>query len=278
MAVETAGIVLAGRVALVTGASRGIGRALATGLTRAGARVAVAARSLKSLDDVVAEVEALGGEALPVAAEITDQTAVEQMVATVERDLGPIDVLVCNAGVCEAIGPLWEVDTALWWRDVEVNLRGPYLCARAVLPAMVSRRRGTIINVSGYNAGRPDPYIAGYSAAKAALVHLTGSLAAETAEYGITVVAVAPGTLDTDMNRYLKESEAGRRWLPKFQALGDDDWVPPELPTRLVVRLATGVPPALSGRFFHVLDDVDELVARQDVIERDDLYTLRLRK
>jgi len=212
-----------------------------------------------------------------VVAEVTDQAAVERMVAHVERNFGPVDVLVNNAGSCEAIGPVWEVDPALWWRDVEVNLRGTFLCARALLPLMISRQRGTIINVSGYNAGRPDPYLAGYSAAKAAVVHLTGSLAAETASDGIAVFAIAPGTLATDLTLHLKESPAGKRWLPKFQAIGDDDWVSPELPARLVVRLASGDADALSGRFIHVLDDLDQLLVRQEEIRRDDLYTLRLR-
>ena len=262
----------------MTGASRGIGRILAVALARAGAAVAVGARSEPGLESVVEEIEAVGGTALPVAAEITDRTAVEKMAEEVERALGPIDVLVCNAGVCEAVGPTWEVDPGVWWRDVEVNLLGPFLCVRAVLPQMIPRRRGTIINVSGYNAGRPDPYIAGYSAAKAALVHFTGSLAAETAPHGVSAFAVAPGTLDTDMNRHLRESAAGRRWLPKFQEIGPDEWVLPELPARLVVTLASGTADALSGRFFHVLDDLDELVARQEEIRRDDLYTIRLRK
>ena len=223
------------------------------------------------------ELAALGATALPVVVEVTDQAAVERMVAQVERELGAVDVLVNNAGSCEAIGPVWEVDPAAWWRDVEVSLRGTFLCARALLPLMISRQRGTIINVSGYNAGRPDPYLAGYSAAKAAVVHLTGSLAAETASHGIAVFAIAPGTLHTDLTEHLKESPAGKRWLPKFQAIGDDDWVSPELPARLVVRLASGGADALSGRFIHVLDDLDQLLVRQEEIRRDDLYTLRLR-
>jgi NAD(P)-dependent dehydrogenase (short-subunit alcohol dehydrogenase family) len=247
------------------------------GLARAGAAVAVTARAHEHLDGVVEELAALGATALPVVAEVTDQAAVERMVAQVERELGAVDVLVNNAGSCEAIGPVWEVDPALWWRDVEVSLRGTFLCARALLPLMISRQRGTIINVSGYNAGRPDPYLAGYSAAKAAVVHLTGSLAAETASHGIVVFAIAPGTLATDLTLHLKESPAGKEWLPKFQTIGDDDWVSPELPARLVVRLASGDADALSGRFIHVLDDLDQLIVREEEIRRDDLYTLRLR-
>lgn len=272
------GRTLADRVALVTGASRGVGRAIALGLAAAGARVAITARSQEALDDVISELEAAGATALPLVADVTDLAAVERMAAETERELGPVDVLVNNAGVCEAIGPTWEVDPTLWWHDVEVNLRGPFLCSRAVLPQMLSRRSGTIVNVSSYNAGRPDPYLAGYSAAKAALVHFTGSLAAETETSGISVFAIAPGTIDTDLTRHLKHSPAGKRWLPKFQAIGHEDWVSLQLPARLVVRLASGEADALSGRFLHALDDLDDLIEREDEVRRRDLYTLRLRR
>jgi NAD(P)-dependent dehydrogenase (short-subunit alcohol dehydrogenase family) len=268
----------ANRIALVTGASRGIGAAIATGLARAGAAVAVSARSYAGLEAVVGEIEALGSRALPVVGDVTDQRSVERMIETAEGELGPIDVLVSNAGVCEAVGPLWEVDPSAWWRDVEVGLRGAFLCARAVLPAMVSRRRGTIVNVASYNVVRPEPYLSGYAAGKAALVHLTGSLAAETEPHGIAVFAIAPGTVATALTRSLAESEAAERWLPRFREMREEDWLSPELAARLVVLLASGRADALSGRFLHALDDVEELIARQDEVVRDDLYALRLRK
>jgi NAD(P)-dependent dehydrogenase (short-subunit alcohol dehydrogenase family) len=269
---------LAGRIALVTGASRGIGAAIATGLARAGADVAISARSRAGLDAVAGEIEGLGSRAVAVVGDVTDQRSVEQLVEAAERELGPIDVLVNNAGVCEAVGPLWEVDPSAWWRDLEVGVRGAFLCARAVLPGMISRHRGTIVNVASYNVVRPEPYLSGYAAGKAALVHLTGSLAAETGSDGLGVFAIAPGTVATDLTRSLAESEAAARWLPRFREMREQDWLSPELAARLVVLLASGKADVLSGRFLHALDDVEELIPRQDEIVRNDLYALRLRK
>jgi NAD(P)-dependent dehydrogenase (short-subunit alcohol dehydrogenase family) len=269
---------LASRIALVTGASRGIGSAIATGLARAGAHVAVSGRSAAGLEAVVRAVEAEGSRAFPAVGDVTDPRSVHRMVAAATRELGSIDILVNNAGVCEAVGPLWEVDPSAWWRDLEVGVRGAFLCSRAVLPAMISRRLGTIVNVASYNVTRPEPYLSGYAAGKAALAHLTGSMALEAEPHRVAVFAIAPGTVATELTRKLVESEAAERWLPKFQAMRPEDWLSPELAARLVVLLASGMADALSGRFLHALDDVEELVARQDEIVRNDLYALRLRK
>lgn len=282
---------LRGQVALVTGGGRGLGRLFAQGLAAAGAAVAVTARSGEQIAETAALIGNAGGRAIAVASDVADRASVEQMVAEVERELGPVDLLVNNAGSNRAHGALWDVDPELWWRDVEINLRGPFLCTRAVLPGMLRRRRGRVINVASAAGLVPGPGTTAYQVSKTAVIRLTDSLAAETREHGIAVFAIHPGTVYTPMNEYVLRrdreylggaqgairSEAVRQRLLRFARLfeeGRDD--PPQPAVRLVLALASGQADALTGRFISVRDDLAELVRRADEVERDDLYTLKL--
>lgn len=198
-------------------------------------------------------------------------------VAHVEADLGSADILVNNAGRFRAIGPLWEVDPNEWWRDVEVNLLGAFHCAHAVLPGMIARGRGHIVNVASNAAIQPGPYSTAYSVSKAALLRLTDSLAAAV-PYGVYVFAISPGRVRTAMAEYLIASPMGEKWLPHWQTIRPEDLVPPERAARLAVFLASGRADALSGRYIHVSEDIEALARRAEVVRRDDLYTLRLRR
>src|SRR5436190_1361245 len=140
---------LAGEVAVVTGAGRGIGRALAMAQAAEGAKVALLARTAAEIETVAETIRATGGTARAYAVDLTGLEAVDKVVAAVERELGPIGLLTNNAGVFGAIGPIWVVEPDDWWRDVETNLRGTFNCSRAVLPGMISRKRGRIINLTG---------------------------------------------------------------------------------------------------------------------------------
>src|SRR5208337_3145475 len=137
---------LRGQVAIVTGAGRGLGRATALALARAGPRVGVVARSEEQLAETVRGVREAGGEALSVVADVSDAASVERMGQEVERRLGPVDLLVNNAGTLGPLGPMWQADPGEWWHSIEVNLLGPYLCSRALLPGMIERGHGRIIN------------------------------------------------------------------------------------------------------------------------------------
>jgi len=264
---------LDGAVAVVTGGGRGIGRAIARSLGQAGASVAVVARTPSDVDATAAMLTEGGGEAVGIPADVTDGASVDRTMRKVERSFGPITILVNCAGTCGAIGALWEIEPDDWRRDVDASLLGTFLCARAVLPAMVARRRGRVINVSSYAAIRATPCIAAYGAAKAALVHLTNTLAAETAPFGVSVFAMTPGRVRTAMTEYMLESQTGKQW----SIMPTGEWLPAERAGALAVVLSSGRADALSGRFIHVLDDVEELVRRADEIRRDDLYALRLR-
>jgi len=226
---------LSGQAALVTGGSRGVGRAIAEALTDAGAEVHTFSRS--------------------TGVDVNDGKAVENAVSA----LGPLDLLVNNAGTLDAVGPVWEVDPEDWLRDLETSLLGAFHCSRAVLPGMIERGRGRIVNVSSGTATRPYPYGSGYAAAKAGLVSFTQTLAAETSGHGLTVFAISPGFVWTEMTERLRDSPEGRRWFPGF---GSPDPNEPQRAGQLVVRLASGQADALSGQFIHVQDDLDELLSR----------------
>jgi NAD(P)-dependent dehydrogenase (short-subunit alcohol dehydrogenase family) len=276
---DRAGVDLSGQVALVTGGGRGLGPVIARELAAAGAAVAVMARSENQLANTVATIEAAGGRATAVAADVVDRAAVDAAVQEVERRLGPLDLLVNNAAQLRALGEVWQVDPEEWWRDVEVNLRGPFLCARAVLPDMLARRRGRIINVTSGAGNRPGPGVSGYAASKAALMRLTDSLAAEVAGSGVSVFVVSPGAVRTPGAEYLLASPVAMRWLPGFRKVfADGRDQPPETLARLVVALASGRADLLSGRFFDATSDLDEMVSRADDIRRDDLHALRVHK
>jgi NAD(P)-dependent dehydrogenase (short-subunit alcohol dehydrogenase family) len=267
--------------ALVTGGGRGIGRAIALALAREGAAVAIAARSAGELDRTLAELCAVHDRVIAVCSDVTDRAAVDSMVSQTEAQLGPIDFLVNNAGSAGVVGPIWETDPDDWWREVEVNLRGPLLCARAVLPGMIARSRGRIVNMASGVGLTPFPYTSAYACSKAALMRLTDSLQEATGQHGVMVFATGPGRVRTSMVEELENAEAARRWIPRVRPDHPDypkmPWAPPERITDLCVRLARGDGDALAGRFIHVLYDCDDMRARADEIARDDLYQLRLR-
>jgi NAD(P)-dependent dehydrogenase (short-subunit alcohol dehydrogenase family) len=268
---------LAGQVALVTGGGRGIGRGIALALAEAGATVAVLARSAVQLHDTVEAITRACGRALSCPADVTDRTAVEAAVAEVERRLGPVDLLVNNAGVGGPIGPLAEADPEEWWRAVEVNLRGPLLCSRAVLPGMLARRRGRVVNVASGAGNRAIAHLSAYVTAKTALIRLTENLAAEVSAAGVSVFAIQPGTVRTAMAEAVLNSLEARRWLPWLAEMferGQD--VPPERAGQLVVLLASGRVDRLSGRFLAVEWDVEALARRADEIADGEALTLRL--
>jgi NAD(P)-dependent dehydrogenase (short-subunit alcohol dehydrogenase family) len=268
---------LTGQVAIVTGSGRGIGRAIALGLARAGCSVAVVARSADQLAETVRQITQLDRRAISVAADVSDPGAVERMVREVEESLGSVDVLVNNAGLAGPIGPTWETAPEDWWRCLEVNLRGPMLCSRAVLPGMIARGGGSIVNVASGAGTFAHPYLGAYVTSKTALIRFTEVLALEAAAHGIKVFAIEPGTVRTSMADSALESEAGKRWMPWFGDVfqrGDD--VPPDHAADLVVLLASGRADALSGRFCTIKDDVVGLAERAGAEGLGDLQTLRL--
>ena len=209
-----------GRVALVTGASRGIGRAVALALAECGAKIAINFRSrARDAQTVVAAIEARGGKAVAVAADVSVAAAVEAMLGTVAAQLGPVDLLVNNAGVAlrRSIDDLSEAD---FDQTMATNLKSAFLCTQAVVPGMRERRFGRIVNISSGAARGAGAVGVHYNASKAGLEGLTRGYAARLAQYGITVNAVAPSLIDTEMmqgtpNEAVHRIPVGRKGMPE---------------------------------------------------------------
>ena len=251
---------MTGRVALVTGGGRGIGRGIALELAGAGMRVAVSARTASQAGEVAREA---GG--LAIEADVSREEDVERMIAEVERELGPIDVLVNNAGIAVWEKSAWEMRVEDWWHVLEVNLLGPYLCCRAVIPGMIERGRGRIVNTGSGASYLPGSSSTAYAASKAALGRFGETLAKQLEGHGIPVFTISPGLVRTEMTE-----EAFPACAP---------WTPPELAPRLVLALASGRLDALSGRYIHAEhDDVDDLERRAAEIVEQDLNAIRLRR
>jgi NAD(P)-dependent dehydrogenase (short-subunit alcohol dehydrogenase family) len=249
---------LDGQIALVTGGGRGVGEGIARELAAAGARVAVSARTRDQVEAVAREI---GG--LAIVADVTDRAAVESMVGQVEAELGPIDLLVANAGRNVREQKAWEVDPGDWWNVFEVNVFGVYLCCRAVIPGMLEGGGGRIVITGSGASYLPHSGSTAYSASKAAVWRF-GNVLADQLEGRIPVFVISPGLVKTEMTK---------------AAPDDAPWTPPELAPRLVRALASGRADVLSGRYIHAEhDDVDELIRRADEIQERDLNAIRLQR
>lgn len=219
---------LDGKVALVTGASSGLGRHFALTLARAGAKVALAARRVDRLEQLAAEIAGFDGRALALALDVTDAASVERAIDQAETELGALTILVNNAGIAP-VARFVEQDEASWRAVMDTNLDGAWRVARAVARRMAAHGQGgAIVNIASILGLRPARQVAAYGASKAALISLTQGMALELARERIRVNAIAPGYVETDLNAAFLRSVAGDRLrqrvpLARFGAPGDLD-------------------------------------------------------
>jgi NAD(P)-dependent dehydrogenase (short-subunit alcohol dehydrogenase family) len=271
---------LTGTVSVITGGGRGIGRFLALALAAAGSAVGLMARSEGELAETARLVTAAGGTAHAVCADVTDPAATLDAIDALRRRLGPADLLINNAGVSGPFGEAWQVDAADWWRAAEINLRGVFLCARAVLPGMTTRGAGRIVNITSEAGALRWPQASAYSVSKAAVIKLTENLAAEVGRYGVRVFSVHPGITPIGLSeRALADgappgSAEAQIYAWIRQELRAGRGAEPALVARLVTRLAAGHADQLSGCHLSVHDDLEAILAcEHDVRDR---YQLRL--
>jgi NAD(P)-dependent dehydrogenase (short-subunit alcohol dehydrogenase family) len=204
---------LENRVALITGAGRGIGRAIALAFAAEGARLALTARTVSELDEVVGQIRIAGGAAIAMPADVADRAVPKQLISEVEKSLGTVEILVNNAGIGSSAGPSPVVDFSneLWEQTLQVNLTAPYLLSKAVLPGMLAKKWGRIIMIASINGKIGALHGAAYAASKHGLLGFMRSLAIEVTSQGIAVNAICPGPVHTAMNDRRVQYDARRR-------------------------------------------------------------------
>ena len=252
-------------VALVTGGGRGIGAGIARELADAGMQVAVTGRTAEQVEAVADEIHGLA-----LVGDVSRREDAEAWVDRTEAELGPIALLVNNAGIGGPRKPFFEVAAEEWWHVFEVNVLGPFLCTQEVGRRMAERGGGRIVNVGSGGSYLPVTNATistehAYGPSKAALGRFSETIAAALGLLGVHVFLISPGLVRTDMTE------------PNFR--DDAPWTPPELAPRLVRVLASGRADALAGRYLHAEhDDVEELIGRADEIVANDLNAIRLRR
>lgn len=237
---------LDGKVALITGSSRGVGLMLARSFLEAGCAVMLAARDPARLRRALQGCERISDQVSSTVCDVSNPAQVKALVEATAARFGAVDILINNAAILGPIGPTWEVSPEAWQETLAVNLLGTYLCCRAVLPIMIRQRRGKIINVAGRGAATPWPQFSAYGVSKTAVVRFTETLAEEARPHHIQVNVMAPGANDTGMFR-----EAARHEPDMWNDLPDDA----SGPSRLALFLASGASDHITGRFIHVNQD-----------------------
>ncbi|MFH1485527.1 MAG: glucose 1-dehydrogenase [Chloroflexota bacterium] len=240
---------LKGRVAIVTGGSRGIGRAIALGLAEAGADVVVASRKLADLESVAGEVSALGRRSLAVATHMGKAEDIQNLVDKVKQEFGRIDVLVNNAGTNPVFGPVLEGDERAWDHIMSVNLKGYFLMSQAAAKAMIEQKRGVIVNVASVAGIRPMTGLGFYSVSKAGVIMLTRVLASELGQHNIRVNAIAPGIVKTRFSQAL--------------------WDNPDILQKAVTNAALGrigEPDEMVGAVLYFASDASSFVTGQTIV------------
>jgi NAD(P)-dependent dehydrogenase (short-subunit alcohol dehydrogenase family) len=251
--------------ALVTGVTRGIGRSLVDHLVGEDWDVVAVARNGEALHELA---DGWGDQVTPHVADVTDADSLGYVVAA----SGQLDLVVANAGALTGTGVLWESDPQEWWSGVEVNLRGVYLTAHAVLPDMVARGAGRLVLVTSGIGNAPGPWNAGYASSKAAVTVLGESLEHELGGTGVHCFLVSPGMVATDMTRF---PETLTRHRPDLADIASERFTPVERVLALVDAIAGGRLDGQAGRFLHATDDLDALLAAWDPTD-DRARTLRL--
>lgn len=250
---------LAGKVVLVTGGVRGIGRELVTAMARAGADVAVTARNKQSAVETAEQLRSFGGRAAGFQLDLLDRGSVPGVVQAVNDELGPIDVLVCNSGVGGPSQPVWAVNDAEWDEVLAVNVTGPFVCARAVAEQMAAARQGSILFIGSMTGKRPLAHRSPYAASKMALVGLCRTLALDLGPYGVRVNLVSPGFVEGERLDWVVTAQAQAQGAPSDEvrremALGSPlrRFTQPSDVAAAVVFLASDSAAAITGEDLNV--------------------------
>jgi NAD(P)-dependent dehydrogenase (short-subunit alcohol dehydrogenase family) len=271
---------LKGQVAIVTGGGRGFGQAIAQKLASQGAAVTVTSRTQSQLDETKSSIEAAGGKALAMAADVNSQADWDRVVAETESKLGPVTLLVANAALSDPAGPVYAIDPDVWQKTLDTNVMGAVRGARAVLPGMVERRKGRVIIISSGAALGAAPYTSPYRVSKTALLRLAEIMALEVRDFGISVFAIHPGVIDSTILDSAVRSDAGRQWVPHMAQMVESGKALTGTGqcAACCAFLASGDADGLTGRYVSATEDYHALAVRAQEIAEGELQVLRLTK
>ena len=269
---------LENRVAIITGAGRGIGRDIALGFAKEGARLVLVARTTTQLAETAKQAEALGAPTLVITVDISNQSQVERMVQQTLEEFETIDILINNAGIIGPMRTLEQTDPSDWIQTIQTNFIGTYLCCRAVLPVMLQQNRGKIINMSGGGAsGDVHKYLSAYSSSKAATLKLTEVMSLELADRNIQVNTVEPGLFRTQMAEELIRGmgeSGGSDYYKRYDKIFSGEG-PLEQLLELAVFLGSEASGELSGRVISTDDFSPEFQSKIPEIMASDAYKVR---
>ena len=253
---------LQNRVAIITGGGRGLGRSVALAFGKEGAKVVVAARTQQEIEHVAEELRSLRKDAIAIPTDVSSEDQVSQMVKKALEAYGTIDILVNNAGARGPIAPIHEIPLAEWEQTLRVNLTAAFLCTKAVIPVMMKKKEGKILNVA--TTMTPRPNLTPYMVAKAGLIHLTKQLSRELKDYNIQVNAIHPGVMDTQMQEEIRKVGAKAIGTDMFERLKEEGILhPPSEPAKLVLFLASRAADGITGEYLSFDDkEVKFLISR----------------
>lgn len=269
-----------GRVAVVTGAGGGIGRCISMALVEIGLVVVLIGKTRRKIEALAKCINKNEQVAHIIHADITNEMKIKQEILRIENEIGPVDILVNNAGVAGPHGPTWEIDTDEWKRCIETNLIGQFLCTFYILPKMISRKRGRIINIVSSAGIKPIPFASAYSVGKTAFIRFSEILASEVSKYGITVFALHPGRVHTSMiDIVMKKIDQNEWWGREFsRGFLQQDEVDKDSIARMIKSIASGCADPLSGRFLSVSDNLEDLLNNIEEINDKDNLILQIKK
>lgn len=264
------------KVAIVTGAGRGLGRAISVALAKEGARLVLMSRTMDELDATFRETGLDRTSVLEFTGDVSKEADVKKMVDLSLKKFGTIDILVNNAGTIGPIGPTLSVNSEGWINTIWVNLVGTFLCTRSVLPVLASKGHGKIINIAGAGEG-PLANFSSYASSKSAIIRFTEVLAAEVRDTGVYVNAIAPGSIKTKMTEEIFDAkETGEKERERTRKVIETGGVPLETPSAAVVFLASSESDGLTGKIISAVhDDWKSFAGKAKELSSSDAYTLR---
>ena len=253
---------LQNKVAMITGGGRGLGRSVALAFGKQGARIVLAARTQEEIDHVAEELRSLKREAIAIPTDVCDEIQVNQLVKKTLEAYGTIDILVNNAGARGPIGPIYEISLSDWEWTLQVNLTSAFLCTKAVLPVLMEKKEGKIINVA--TTVTPRPNLTPYMVAKAGLISLTKQMSRELKDFNIQVNAIHPGVMDTRMQEEIRMAGAKAIGTDMFERLKEEGILhPPDEPAKLILFLASRSADGITGEYLSFDDkEVKFLISR----------------